>query len=28
VELVFEKDTNGKQDCTGYVDSNCAGDLD
>jgi len=28
VGLVFEKDTNGKQDCTGYVDSDYARDLD
>ena len=28
VGLVFEKDTNGKQECTRYVDSDYAGDLD
>ena len=28
VRLVFEKDINGKLDCTGYVDSDYAGDLD
>ena len=28
VGLIFEKDTNGKQECTGYVDSDYAGDLD
>ena len=26
--LVFEKDSTGKQDCIGYVDSDYAGDLD
>ena len=28
VGLVFEKDSIGKQDCIGYVDSDYAGDLD
>jgi len=28
VELVFEKDSTGKQKCIGYVDSDYAGDLD
>jgi len=28
VGLVFEKDSIGKQECIGYVDSNYAGDLD
>ena len=28
VGLVFEKDTDSKQDCTKYVDSDYAGDLD
>jgi len=28
VELAFEKDSTGKQECIGYVDSNYAGDLD
>ena len=28
VGLVFVKDTNDKQDCGGYVDSDYAGDLD
>ena len=28
VGLVFEKDSTGKQDCIGYVDSDYAGDLD
>jgi len=28
VGLVFEKDSTGKQDCVGYVDSNYASDLD
>ena len=27
VGLVFEKDSTGKQDCIGYVDSDYAGDL-
>ena len=26
--MVFEKDDCGKQECTGYVDSNYAGDFD
>jgi len=28
VGLTFEKDSTGKQECIGYVDSNYAGDLD
>jgi len=28
VGLVFEKDTSGKQECIGHVDSDYAGDLD
>ena len=28
VGLIFEKDSTGKQDCIGYVDSDYAGDLD
>ena len=28
VGLVFEKDSTGKQECIGYVDSDYAGDLD
>jgi len=28
VGLVFERDSTGKQECIGYVDSNYAGDLD
>ena len=28
VELVFEKDSTGKQECVGYVDSDYARDLD
>ena len=28
VGLVFEKDSMGKQECIGYVDSDYAGDLD
>ena len=28
VKLVFEKDSIGKQECIGYVDSDYAGDLD
>ena len=28
VGLVFEKDSTGKQNCIGYVDSDYAGDLD
>ena len=28
VGLIFEKDDHNKQECTGYVDSNYAGDLD
>ena len=28
VGLVFEKDSIGKQECIGYVDSNYAGDFD
>ena len=28
VGLVFEKDSTGKQDCIGYIDSDYAGDLD
>jgi len=28
VRLVFEKDTNDKQDCMGYVNSDYVGDLD
>ena len=28
VGLIFEKDTNSKQDCIGYVDSDYAGDFD
>ena len=28
VDLVFEKDSTGKQECVGYVDSDYAGDLD
>jgi len=28
VGLVFEKDSTGKQDCIGYVDSDYAGDID
>ena len=28
VELVFEKDSTGKQNCIRYVDSDYAGDVD
>jgi len=28
VDLVFEKNSTGKQECVGYVDSDYAGDLD
>jgi len=28
VELAFEKDSTGKKECIGYVDSDYAGDLD
>ena len=28
VDLVFEKDSTGKQECVGYVDSDYTGDLD
>ena len=28
VGLIFEKDVAGMQECTGYVDSDYAGDLD
>jgi len=28
ISLVFEKDSTGKQECVGYVDSDYAGDLD
>jgi len=28
VGLDFEKDSGGKQECTGYVESDYAGDLD
>ena len=28
IGLVFEKDVGGKQECTGYVNSDYAGDLD
>jgi len=28
IELIFEKDSTGKQECIGYVDSDYAGDLD
>ena len=28
VSLVFEKDSIGKQECVGYVDSDYAGDID
>ena len=28
VDLVFEKDSTGKQECVRYIDSDYAGDLD